>query len=375
MAELFVISLAFVVYTYVGYPVWIALLAFGAREDAAHDPRSWPVLAVLVPAYNEGRCIGDKIRNVLASDYPGPLRIVVVCDGRGDDTAEQAKRAGGSRVTVEVLAQRRGKMAAINRGMELVDEPVVILTDADTRFAPDALRRLVARFSDPRVGAVSGSVALVDGSTGFARDLGIYQRYECWLRRNESASGSAVGVSGALFAVRRRCFRELPEDTILDDVAMPFEAVRRGYRVLYESGARAFEQASDRPGQEYARKRRTLAGNVQLMARYRDLLLPLHRGIAFRFWSHKVFRLLVPYALLGILVGSFGLPGEARTLSLASQGVFYGLALLVAVVPAGRGLSSLWVFPYTFCTLNWAAVTGACVYLRARQKGAWERVQ
>ncbi len=373
MVALFIISLGFVLYTYVIYPLSIALVARQAQRRRPPQPMSWPALVVLVPAYNEGRCIADKIRNILVSDYPAPLRIVVVCDGQGDDTAEQARAAGNDRVEVAVLVERRGKMAAINRGFELIDEEVIVLTDADTLFAPDAIRHLVIPLADPRVGAVSGSVTLVDETTGFAKGLGMYQRYECWLRRNESASGSAIGVSGALFALRRACVRTLPEDTILDDVALPFEAVRRGYMVKYEARARAFEPANGDPGQEYARKRRTLAGNVQLMARYWDLLLPLHRGIAARFWSHKVFRLIVPYALFGIFIGSFGLSGQVMVTALALQVGFYGLALLAAVFPARSALSLVVSLPYAFCTLNWAAVTGAYVYLSERQKGAWER--
>lgn len=373
MAALFVVSLGFVLYTYVAYPLWIGFLALRAPRGETPEPLCWPALAVLVPAYNEGRCIAEKINNILASDYPAPLRIVVVCDGQGDDTAERARAAGGDRVEVVVLAQRRGKMAAINRGFELIDEEVVILTDADTLFAPDAVRHLVTPLADPRVGAVSGSVALVDETTGFAKGLGMYQRYECWLRRNESASGSAIGVSGALFAMRRTCFRALPEDTILDDVALPFEAMRRGFTIKYEGSARAFERASGNPRQEYARKRRTLAGNVQLLARYADLLLPLHHGVSLRFWSHKVFRLIVPYALFGIFIGSFGLSGQVLVAALTLQTVFYGLALLAATFPARRVLSSLGSLPYAFCTLNWAAVAGAYAYLSEQQKGAWER--
>ncbi|HET9122578.1 MAG TPA: glycosyltransferase family 2 protein, partial [Acidiferrobacteraceae bacterium] len=255
-------------------------------------------------------------------------------------------------------------------GMRELREPMVVLTDAQELFAPDAIRLLIERLFDPRVGAVSGAVRMIDAHTGFSRNLGAHWTYECWLRRNESASGSTMGASGAIYAIRRSCFRSLPEDTILDDVAVPFEILRQGYLVKYEPRALAFEYATADAGQEYARKRRTLAGNYQLISRYRDLLW--HRQAAFRFWSHKVFRLLVPYALLGAFIGTFGLPPVLLQLSLGAHIVFYGLALL-AFIARRRIRLSLLSFPYTFCVLNWAAIAGSYDYLSGRQRGLWER--
>lgn len=372
MDSVFVMSVGFILYTYLGYPVLMALLArlFRARVP---DPAGYPPVAVLIPAYNEGQCIAEKLRNTLESDYPGPLRVIVVCDGVCDDTAAQVQSLGDARITLVVLPVRGGKMNAINRGMERVYEPVVVLTDAQELFARDAIRRLAQHFGDPRTGAVSGTVQQIDPRTGFARGLGAYWRYESWIRRCESVSGSTMGASGAIYALRRECFHPLPADTILDDVAIPFAALRRGYLIRYEPRAMAFEHATGEAGQEFARKRRTLAGNYQLIARHLDLLLPCYRGVAFRFWSHKVFRLLVPYALIGALAGAFWLPAPARWLVLGLQLSFYGLA--AASVVAARPRSTLLSLPYAFCVLNWAAVAGSYYWLTGRQGGVWERAK
>ena len=330
----------------------------------------YPPVAVLVPAFNEATTIGAKLRNLSSSTYPGPLRVVVVSDGSVDETVARVRELRDPRVTLVISPMRRGKMGALNLGMREIHESVVVLTDAQELFAPDAIRLLVEGLADPRVGVVSGAVQMIDTHTGFSQNLGAYWTYECWLRRNESCCGSTMGASGAIYAIRRACFRSLPEDTILDDVALPFEVLRQGYLVKSAPGAVAFEYATTEPGQEYARKRRTLAGNYQLISRYRDLLW--RRDVAFQFWSHKVFRLLVPYAMVGAFAGTFGLPPVLLGLSLAAHILFYGLALFAVVARRPIRVPVL-SFPYTFCVLNFAAIAGSYDYLSGRQRGLWER--
>lgn len=371
MAALFVASVLFIFYAYVGYPVLMGITARLACKPRPADGRPDLPIAVLIPAFNEERVIETKIRNVLASDYRGELRVVVVVDGSSDRTAACAEKVQDRRVKVIVQPVRAGKMAAINRGMETISEPVVILTDAQELFAADAIGRLVAHFSDSTVGVVSGAVQMIDPHSGFARDIGAYWSYERWLRLSESRCGSTMGASGAIYALRRNCFRPLPEDTILDDVAIPFEVLRQGYSVKYEPRAIAYEHTAEEPAQELNRKRRTLAGNYQLIARYRDLLWPPWSANAFRFWSHKVFRLAVPYALVGALIGAFGLPTPMKWWALSLHGVFYGLAAL-AFMYRGRVKLRVLSIPYTFCMLNWAVITGSYAYVSGRQRGLWE---
>jgi cellulose synthase/poly-beta-1,6-N-acetylglucosamine synthase-like glycosyltransferase len=374
MIVVFFVSSMFVCYTYIGYPILLWLSARLKGEGRRHRWRSGlPRVAVVIPAYNEQSLIAEKLRLVLASHYPAELlRVVVVSDGSSDDTLARAKGIVDPRLLVIGKTTRSGKMATVNYAMTLVEEEIVIMTDAGEMFDEDTVPRLVARFADPLMGAVSGELGLVSLHTGFSRTLGSYWRYEKAIRSWEADIGSVIGVTGPVYAIRRALFRPMPIDTILDDLAIPLEVISQGYRVGYERRAFAFERATQTSGHEFVRKRRTLAGNYQAIARYWRLLLP-GSPIAWQFWSHKVFRLLVPYALVGILAGSFALPGLLRLAVLAAQLGFYGLAALAALSPNAK---RPWLtMPYTFCVLNWAAVAGSYYYLSGRLTVRWEKVK
>ncbi len=374
MSSFFWVALAFTFYTYLGYP---ALLWLWARLKTPQAPAVWgpdlPRVAVVIPAYNERAVIAEKLRLVLASRYPTHLlRVLVVSDGSADGTVEAARSVCDPRLTVIARPVRSGKMATVNYAMSLVDEPIVIMTDAGEMFDEDTVPRLVARFADPTLGAVSGELGLVALHTGFSRTLGAYWRYEKAIRALEAIVGSVVGVTGPVYAIRRSLFRPMPIDTILDDLAIPLEVIKQGYRVGYEKRAFAFERATQKSSQEFVRKRRTLAGNYQALLRYWRLLVP-GSPVAWQLWSHKVFRLLVPYALAAMLIGGLALPDPLRIMVMTSQIVFYGLA---AWAGAGRRLPRPWLtIPYTFCVLNWAAVAGSYYYLAGRLSVQWEKVK
>lgn len=375
MEGIFFGAFAFVVYTYVVFPLLVTIAARARprpRPRAAEPP---PPITVVIPAYNEAACIGAKLRNILDSDYPADrLRVIVVSDGSTDGTAEAARAVRDARITFIELPRRRGKAVALDRGVRIADTPIVVLTDAQELFDHAALARLAAHFNDPRVGCVSGELHIIDAESGVSRDLGLYWRYEKAIRAAESEIGSVVGATGSICAIRRACYVTIPEDTILDDVAIPFEVVRRGYRVAFEPRALAYEKATQDGAREYLRKRRTLAGNYQLLARYADLLVPGHSPIAWQFWSHKVFRLLVPYALLAMLVSSAFLPRPVGIVLFAAQIAFYGIATLAGKRP-DLARRSLFTLPYTFCMLNWAVVAGGYYYFAGLQSAKWEKAK
>ncbi|MDA8389471.1 MAG: glycosyltransferase family 2 protein [Gammaproteobacteria bacterium] len=368
---LFIVSISFIAYTYFGYPALLVLLARGKHK--ADRPRFVPQpVCVVIPAYNEGSVIAAKIRQVLQSAYPRDLlRVLVVSDGSTDNTLSEARSVADSRVEVLDGGVRRGKMATLNLAMELVREPFAVLTDAGEMLAEHTIAQLVARLSDPGMGAVSGELELVSMGNAFSRTLGGYWRYERWIRALEGDVGSVVGATGPIYALRRALYRPLPADTILDDLAIPLEVVAQGYRVGYERQALAFERATLRSDHEFARKRRTLAGNFQTLVRYRRLLRP-GSPIAWQLWSHKVFRLLVPYALVGVLFGGLMLPPPWAALVTSGQIAFYG----VAAAGALRRPRQVWLsIPYTFCVLNWAAVVGSYLYVTRQVSARWEKVK
>ena len=255
----------------------------------------------------------------------------MVSDGSTDGTAEVLRRYAPAAEAIHLTAG--GKARALNAGVARAQHELLVFTDARQQFAPDALRRLVAPFSDPTVGGVSGELILDCESggaatTGIAESVGSYWRYEKWLRRHESMIGSMLGATGAIYALRRRVWQPLPEQTILDDVLAPMRAVLASTRVVFEAGAHAIDRAVSAPA-ELRRKVRTLSGNFQILFLEPRLLNPFANPVWLQYLSHKVGRLLVPYALIALVVSSAAL---ARTsyfyaVALAGQLAFYTLAL------------------------------------------------
>ncbi len=358
---IFWIAVALLGYTYAGYPMilwaWARLQA-RASGAAPHEPD----VTVLVVACNEADRIEDRLENLLALDYPRErLDIVLASDGSTDGTAERARRFERAGVTVVAFPVRRGKSAALNELIPKARGEIVALADARQRFEAGALRALVARLADPRVGAVSGELMLGEGAgSAVGEGVGFYWRYEKFIRLNESRVDSTVGATGAIYAIRRALFEPIPEDTLLDDVLIPMRIVRRGYRVLFEPGARAYDQVGS-SGMEFARKVRTLAGNFQLFARERWLLNPFSNRLWVQTVSHKGCRLLGPLCMAVALVANLPLLVEPfYRWTIAAQAVFYAAAAVGCL-------------PYTFCLLNWAVVAGFCRLVSGRQRVTWAR--
>ena len=336
MEILFWSASALVLYVYVGYP---ALLAVWARVAPRPVNRAavTPAVSIVLAVRNEAATIRKRLNNLLAADYPADrIQIVVVSDGSTDATADIVASYRG--LVDVVLLPPGGKARALNAGVAAARHSVLVFADARQTFAPDALRRLVAPMADPRVGGVSGELVLDCESGGaestIGEGIGLYWRYEKWLRRHESAIGSVLGTTGAIYALRRDLWRPLPADTILDDVLTPMQAVLSGARVVFEGSARAYDCVSAGASTEFHRKTRTLAGNYQLLRLQPRLLVPFANPVWVQFVSHKLGRLVVPYALCALLVASAALARThwAYAIALVAQLAFYGLALYGAVL-------------------------------------------
>jgi cellulose synthase/poly-beta-1,6-N-acetylglucosamine synthase-like glycosyltransferase len=357
----FWLSIAFVAYVYAGYPLVLQLWARartsgGSGSDGQQAP-ALPGVSIVLAAHDEAARLGARLENLRSLDYPPARRqIIVVSDGSTDETADVARRHSPFAECLEI--PRGGKALALNAGVQRAKFEIVVFADARQTFATDALRQLVAPFSDPAVGGVTGELLLDCESALFAnrRDkedrrreqagyapgterrslanrrlalessiadgVGLYWRYEKRLRRLESAVGSTLGATGAIYAIRRALWKPLPAGTILDDVLTPMRVVMAGFRVVFEEGARAFDRAAADADAESRRKIRTLAGNFQILRLEPRLLVPWRNPVWFQYLSHKVARLLVPYALLAAFFA---------TVTLAQNSLFF-LAMLVAQV-------------------------------------------
>lgn len=320
-----------IVYVYLAYPLLLALWARLAPRPVRRGDGT-PAVSMVIAARNESDRIGPRLDDLLALDYPRRLiQIIVVSDGSTDGTAEVLRRYAPDVEAIHLTAG--GKARALNAGVARARHDLIVFTDARQRFAPDALRRLVAPFADPTVGGVTGELMLESETgeppaSGFAEGVGSYWRYEKWLRRHESLIGSTLGATGAIYALRRDLWQPLPEHTILDDVLAPMRAVLASTRVVFEAGARAFDRSSSAPA-ELRRKIRTLAGNFQILLLEPRLLNPFANPVWVQYLSHKVGRLLVPYALVALLVSSAALAHASPVYALAFAGqlLFYALAL------------------------------------------------
>ncbi len=361
--------LAIIAYAYVGYPLYLALLlTLRKRRDIAKAPSAYSV-SIILAANNEAAHLPRRLNELCAmleqSGHSG--EIIVVSDGSTDATVAVAESFAARSVKTIELEQNVGKSAAISRGAAHATGTILVFADARQHWKPDALIQLLNNFSDPAVGAVSGEL-LLESSPGIMAGVGLYWRYEKWIRHAESRTGSVVGVSGSIAATRRQLFCQIPQGALLDDVYWPMRVAMRGYRVIYDRQALAMDRLPPRAAGEFRRKVRTLAGNFQLLVMLPQLLLPWRNPLWFRFLSHKLVRLAVPWAMLGLLIIPFIADGPLYRALGYAQLVFYALALLGLLTGGGGrilgALSSLLV-------LNAAAFVAFWMWISGRAAKSW----
>jgi poly-beta-1,6-N-acetyl-D-glucosamine synthase len=363
---------AIVAYTYAGYPCWLWLRTLWRLHPVLRGAVT-PSASIVMVVRNEEQVLEAKLRNLMDLDYPA-TQIIVVSDGSTDQTeAILTEYATDSRIQAILNQSSRGKAAGLNDALRLAQGDIVVFTDARQTIEARALRLLAENFADPDVGCVSGELMLGDAEAGeSAEGMGLYWRIEKRVRELESATGSVVGATGAFYAVRRELAVEIPAGTILDDVYLPMYVVKQGKRVIFDGRARAWDHPNLGAGREFARKVRTLSGNYQLV-QLAPWLLSADNPIWFEFVSHKLMRLIVPFALAVLLIASFGIPGLFYRTALFLQLAFYVLGILaLSGFPRPRILARITDAPATFIVLNWAAVIALVNFLSGR-RAAWSR--
>jgi cellulose synthase/poly-beta-1,6-N-acetylglucosamine synthase-like glycosyltransferase len=362
---------AAVAYPYLAYPLLLAGWAW-LRPRPLRPRRAAPrSVSFVVAARNEeagiDRRLTELTRLLDATGFEG--EIIVVSDGSTDDTARIALGHTKRYVRVVELPESVGKASALTRGCAEARHEIIVFADTRQTWAPDALELLLDNFADPDVGAVSGDL-VVDAGRATLAGVGLYWRFEKWLRRQESRIGSQAGVTGAISAVRRELFRPIPAGTILDDVYWPLQVALQGKRVVHDERALAYDRLPERARDEFRRKVRTLAGNFQLALRLPRVLLPWGNPVWLPFLSRKLARLLVPWALLGLLALSAALPGHLYDVALVLQLLGYGAALLGLA-----GLHSrLAGAAASFLVLNGAAWVAFWVWVSGRAGRSWQKV-
>ncbi len=362
-----------IAYTYVGYLGWLWLRSRLRPRPVKSRPYQ-PLVSIVMVVRNEEQVVERKLENLLSLDYlVERMQVVVVSDGSTDRTEAILREYGRSpRVSVALNRLSRGKASGLNDAMELAQGEIVIFTDARQKIEPEGVRILLENFADPSVGCVSGELMLGDPEAGEAgKGLGLYWRFEKAIRELEAASGSVVGATGALYAVRRDLLVPVPPETILDDVYLPMQVARQGFRVVFEPRARAWDSPNLGASREFARKVRTLSGNYQLL-QMAPWLLSGTNPLRFEFVSHKLLRLIVPFALLAALVATLFLGQPFYRILLLLQLAFYGLSVLPMMrLKLGR-MAGAADAAFTFVVLNTAAMVAFVNFVTGRRT-AWSR--
>jgi cellulose synthase/poly-beta-1,6-N-acetylglucosamine synthase-like glycosyltransferase len=356
-------SLGGLLYTYIGYPFLLAIFGLRHKRANARQPLA-PTVTVIIAAWNEGPRLSARIENCLRQQYsPGRLDVIVVSDGSTDETEQVVLTFAHEQVRLIKLETRQGKAVALNAGVAASNSDIIVFADARQQFAPSAVAELVANFADPQAGAVSGELMLgAETDQLGAEGSGLYWKIEKWIRRKESEFDSVVGVTGAIYAIRRSLFSPLPKGAILDDLLVPMRIALGGHRILFEPRALAFDKIEGDYAQVLHRKIRTLAGNYQTIKLCPDLINPWRNRLFVQFVSHKVCRLAAPFWLLLLFISS----------GLLLNGIFRYLFLLqvlgYAMALGGWSLYRVGVrerftmAAFTFCLLNYAAFIAAMRY-------------
>ena len=360
-------SLLLVFYAHVGYPMLMALLARWRPRAVKADDSSGGGLSIVLCVHNAESLVADRLHNLLACKWLGPLEIVVYGDGCTDQTMKIAGSIAPHVVRVIDCPTQSGKASALNAAIPACSHPIVVLCDVRQTFHEDALVKLTAPFADQDVQAVSGLLEIAESASGGGRGVDLYWKLEKKLREWEGRYDSVIGCTGAICAIRRDGFLPLDEDTILDDVVIPMRLAVAGGRILYEPSAIAYDPQQLNPEKEKRRKLRTLVGNYQMIERYPRWLLPWENRLWWQLISHKYLRLAVPWLLVLIAALSLVELGTPAVAALAVAQLFaYGAAVVGLVVPGWR--RKVFTIPAGFVLLQWACAQSLIAYLSHRKE-------
>ena len=386
MTTLFWIFIFLVFYTYIGYGIILYLAVRVKRikhteKVISSNDYTFPDVTMMICAYNEEDIVDAKMENTRSLDYPkDKLHILWVTDGSDDSTNQLLSKY--KEVTIAFTPERKGKMAALKHGMKEVSSEIVVMTDANTMINKEAIKVIVEKMRNPKVGCVSGEKRVMarNNSQAAAEGEGMYWKYESFLKRMDSELYSAMGAAGELCVIRKQLFEEIPDDTLLDDFVLSMRIVERGFTIAYTSDAYAMEYGSADIKEESKRKRRIAAGGLQSCWRLRSLMNPLrHPVVSFLFVSHRVLRwTITPIALFALIPLNLALvlssAGTVYTLIWILQTAFYLSALAGYILQEKGHKNKVLYAAYYFIFMNLNVFLGM-VYLAKKSNGTWEKAR
>jgi cellulose synthase/poly-beta-1,6-N-acetylglucosamine synthase-like glycosyltransferase len=375
---LFALSMGLVVYTYLGFPLLVFLRA-RFRRVPYDCGEITPIVTVVIVAHNEVTGIRRKIENLLALDYPRDhLEVIVASDG-SDDGTNQVVMEYRSRGIRLLPLPRRGKIPNLNAAVRKARGQILVFSDANSMYRPDALRILIRPFKDPGVGGVAGNQSYVsDARSSVSAGERTYWSFDQALKHWQSEAGSVTSATGAIYAVRSELFEPVPSG-VSDDAMISYRVVARGYRMVYEPRAIAYETVSPDARAEFRRKIRVCARGLRAIAEFPRLLDPFRYGFfAVQLFSHKLLRWLMVWPLLAMILVSVGLAAQSTFFKVATvgQSLFYGLALAIFLIRSGTLARSrifrMITLPFYFCLANVACLIAQWWFISGRRIDSWE---
>ena len=368
-------AVALLAYTYALFPMILAVRGlFWRRPVQAADIE--PRVSLIIAAYNEAGSIAAKIENLLALDYPPErLQVVIASDGSTDGTVEVASRYAGERIRVLALP-RQGKAGALNDAVRAATGEILVFSDANSMYAPDAIRALVRPFADPSVGGVAGNQRYLSGGEASMTGAGerSYWSFDRLLKRTQSRAGSTISATGAIYAIRRSLFLPVPEG-VTDDFVTSTRVIAQGYRLVFVPDAVAYEPVARSSEVEFGRKVRVITRGLRGVLVMRELLNPFRHGFyALQLFTHKLLRRLMFLPLIVLFLATIPLwdDGWFYRLALLAQLAFYGCALLGLLLRGTRiGRLKPFTIPFYFCVVYAAALIATWNLLRGQRITHW----
>ncbi|NQZ22432.1 MAG: glycosyltransferase family 2 protein [Colwellia sp.] len=379
MEFIFWLCIGLIGFSYIAFPLVLILATklFGKKNSKRNitEITEWPEVAVVIAAFNEEQDIKQRVENLLEQDYPADkITYYIGSDGSTDKTNEILSEFTDSRLNAQLFEVNRGKASVLNNLIELVEQPVIIFSDANTHFESDAIKRLVAHFEDDKVGAVCGELNLFNSGGNDNKDS-TYWRYEQFLKDKEGQLDALLGANGAIYAIRSHLYTPIPANTVVDDFLIVMNVAKAKYRIIYDKEALAHEEIAPSIAEESKRRIRIGTGNYQAFTRLYWALNPLIGWRFFSYFSHKVLRWFTPHLMIIVLMSNVILIGDT----------LYNTALLIQIIAyfvaiwgqrmsdKGMAIPSSVALLTFFVSMNFALLQGFYRFAFKNVKGTWQR--
>jgi cellulose synthase/poly-beta-1,6-N-acetylglucosamine synthase-like glycosyltransferase len=379
MEAIFWLSILLVGFSYIIYPMLIAFFAklFGRKHTSIDisEITDWPAVAVVIAAFNEEQDIKQRVENLLGQDYPSDkITYFIGSDGSTDNTNQILSQFSDSRLNAQLFDTNRGKASVLNNLLELVEQPIVIFSDANTHFETDAIKRLVAHFENERVGAVCGELNLYNPGDNDNKDS-TYWRYEQFLKEKEGQLDALLGANGAIYAIRTHLYTPIPANTVVDDFLIVMNVAKEKCSIIYDKLALAHEEIAPSIAEESKRRIRIGTGNYQAFTHLYWALNPFIGWRFFSYFSHKVLRWFTPHLMiLALLSNIFLIGSDFYNTTLLIQ-LFGYLIAVYGQKASNRGKtipSSIALLTF-FVSMNFALLQGFYRFAFKNVKGTWQR--